>query len=69
MQNWHETNFLHNEVTGYGDFEYPGGNMRERGLGSLRSNMKRRYEKIFEGKKVIQTWNSLCWGTSVKKKP
>lgn len=27
------------EVTGYGDFEYSGGNTRERGLESLRSNV------------------------------
>lgn len=42
MHNWHETNFSHYEVTGYWDFEYSGGNTRERGLGSLRNYMKRK---------------------------
>lgn len=41
---------LHTKVTGDGDFAYSCGNMRERGLGSQRSNMRRKYEKYFEGK-------------------
>lgn len=45
---------LHSKVTSDRNFEYSSGNTEERGLGSLRSSMKRKYEKDFERKEVRQ---------------
>lgn len=53
--------FLCNGVTSDGHFEYSGGNTGERGLGSLRNSINRKYETDFEKKGVMQHGTLFCW--------